>query len=169
MVSDYKQRLKSIVIPILVVASILLAGATILAVNPGRAHAEDEQQYCSETVQEDCLDPITALVWTKRPPFFPTADCKVYFRFHNPNNVTVPRTITVFLNGEEFFGDDDFLTPGFTPALSQPPLTFGPLSDGEWRIVVSSLGEVFADKTFDFSCGEDQQLSEIHAKFEELL
>jgi hypothetical protein len=157
--------LANILTPVLVIAGMLVAGLTATLARPAHTSAE-ELRYCSQTVHQDCLDPITALVWTKRPPLFPTADCKVYFRFYNPNDVTVPRTISVFHNGTEVFGDDDFLAPGLTPALGQPPLTFGPLANGEWRIVVSSLGQVFADRTFDFNCGaQAQSLSQLQTTF----
>jgi hypothetical protein len=142
-----KKILSGILTPLLMVVGLVVAGGAS-AVVPASVSAEQQPRYCSETIKHNCLEPIKARVWTQKPPLFPEADCKIYFRFFNPNDVTVPRTITVFFNGEEFFGDDDFLPPGFT---STP--TFGPLPDGEWRVVVSSLGTVFADKTFNFNCG----------------
>jgi hypothetical protein len=122
----------------------MIAGVVVATTTPAGATGD----YCGPGVTQPC-----ALIWTKKPPLFPQADCKVYMRFYNPGFTTIPRSIAVFHDGNEVFGDDDFIGHGFTPSLSQDPMTFGPLSDGEWRILVTSGSTVMGDKTFDFNCG----------------
>jgi len=153
MTTKPKHYTRGVVVALLIMVTAVVAGGTAMVMRASSVSAQGQPRYCSDTVKRNCLQRLQVAVWTNQPPAVPVADCTINFRFYNPNQVTVPRNITVFRDGQEFFGDDDFLSPGFTPALGAPPLTFGPLPDGTWRVVVSSLGTTFADKTFSFHCG----------------
>lgn len=127
-----------VVLSLVMVLGLVVASGIVPSV--ASAHPK---RYCTPTITHGCLKPFVVTVTT------PTStDCRAYFTFNNPNNVTVPRSIAVFHNGTEVFGDDDFLTPG-----QNPPLVYGPFADGQWRFVVSSYGTVFANEEFNFNCG----------------
>ena len=119
----------------------MIAGVAVATTTPAGATGG----YCGPGVSQPC-----AIIWTKT---IPAPDCKVYMRFYNPSFTTIPRSIAVFQDDVEVFGDDDFIGHGFTPSLTQAPMTFGPLEDGEWRILVTSGSTVMGDETFNFNCG----------------
>ncbi len=136
MVKKFKSLAMAAVLSLMMVTGVVVA-TTVPAAATGSG--------CKPGVQQPC-----AFVWTRNHP---QPDCKVYMRFYNPDNTTILRSVAVFHDGHEVFGDDDFIGQGLTPSLGNPPMIFGPLEDGEWRILVTSGNIVMADKTFDFSCG----------------
>jgi hypothetical protein len=69
------------------------------------------------------------------------------FTFTNDSKRPVPRTITVYRDSREVFGDDDVAPP------RESTLTYGPLAEAEWRIVVTSGRRVIGDETFALGCG----------------
>lgn len=110
-----------------------VAGASII---------DGQPRYCKDANTKKCLQPIQVTI---------TDNCKreggvINFTFVNPNSVDAPRSIAVFFNGTEIFGDDGFAEPGTTT------FSYGPFENGEWRVVVSYQDRVFADRIIQFSC-----------------
>lgn len=116
---------------------VFAGGVTVSAQDPG-----EYPPYCSREITKRCLKPLEVRIRSACT----TEGGLIRFSFNNENRVNAPRIITVYLNGEEFFEDNGFAEPGLST------LQFGPLPNGEWRVVVHWEGLVFADRTFNFTC-----------------
>jgi hypothetical protein len=120
----------------------LLAVVSLIVFNVSPAVASNPKPYCKNQQQHNCLQPIQVAF---------SSECVAegglaHMNFSNPNDEIAPRVITVFFNGEEFFEDSGFTEPG------NSSLTFGPLPNGTWEIVVSWKNLEFGRQTFNFSC-----------------
>jgi hypothetical protein len=128
-----------------VMAGIVMLAATFVAANASATVlAAGSPSYCKSASESKCLKLLSVKI-TSRCSTNP-AGGKFDMYFTNPNLVDAPRTITVYLNGQEFFEDIGVAEPG------QSQLTYGPLPNGQWRVVIGWQGRVFADSTANFTC-----------------
>ena len=124
MIKNLKEIAAGLALSLLVVAGVVVA-TTVPAAATGA---------CGPGVETPC-----GIVEAK-------PNCSIHLKFYNPGSEEILRSIAVFRDGQEVFGDDAFIGHGFTPTL-----IFGPLADGEWRFLVTSGSTVMADETF--TCG----------------
>ncbi len=119
----------------------IIAGMALATVSPvSAAPPFSNARYCKNANQSNCLQPLVVSI---------VGHCStntIDLNFTNPNSVDGPRTIAVFRDGQEVFGDDGFAAPG------DSVLTYGPFVNATWRVVVTWDGRTFADTTVVFPC-----------------
>ena len=119
---------------------------TVITTGPALAAPKT---YCSTPTQHGCLKPLTVDFTSECvEDYGPSLEdgALVHMNFVNPNKKTAPRAITVYYEGEEFYEDLGFTTPGSSS------VTFGPFDNDEWGFVVHWEGQVFGQETFNFTC-----------------
>jgi len=139
--SQFIKKLTVVSASLVLAVGVLFVGGVSVSAEPG-----EFPPYCNNASTADCLKPLKVKVKGKCAA--DNSGGLVTFNFNNKNDENAPRIITVFLDGEEFFEDNGFAEPG------KSTLQFGPLPNGEWRIVVHWEDRTFADKTFNFDCVE---------------